>query len=67
VLLATAMVATTNNLVVPARHDPLAPGMVLGSGDIKLNCGGSMVTGAVKWTALWIPLDNTGSLAYVPH
>jgi hypothetical protein len=46
-VLATALVATTNNLVVPASLIPW-PGMVLGSGDIKLNCGGSMVTGAVR-------------------
>lgn len=65
-VVATALVATTNNLVVPASMIPF-PGIVLGIGDLKLNCGGSMTTGAARWTALWIPLDNTGYLQYVAH
>lgn len=60
-VLATALKATTNNMVVPADNIP-APGLVLGPGAIKVNCGGSMVTGTVKWTVNYLPIDASGGL-----
>lgn len=61
--LATAMKATTNNMIVPA--DNLAtPGLVLGPGDIKLSCAASN-TGQVKWTITYEPLDAGGGVAAV--
>ena len=59
-VLATAMKVTTNNLIVPADNIPW-PGLVLGPGTILLDCAASN-TGAVKWTALWQPLDLRGYL-----
>lgn len=61
--LATAMKATTNNMVVPADDIP-AQGLVLGPGDIKLDCAASN-TGAVKWTVEWEPVDGSGNLVAV--
>lgn len=60
--LATAMKVTTNNLIVPA--DNLAgPGMILGPGVIKLNCGASN-TGAIQWTINYENVDDGGSVAF---
>jgi hypothetical protein len=58
--LATAMKVTTNNMVVPA-DDLAAPGLVLGPGDIKLDCAASN-TGKVKWTCEWEPVDANAML-----
>lgn len=59
--LATAMKVTTNNMVVPA-DDLARPGMVLGPGDIKLNCAASN-TGAVKWTINYEKVDEGANIA----
>jgi hypothetical protein len=61
--LATAMKSTTENLVVPA-DDIAAPGLVLGPGDIELDCAASN-TGSVKWTLIWIPVDAGANVASV--
>lgn len=60
---ATAMKVTTNNLVVPA-DDLAAPGLVLGPGTIKLNCGASN-TGNVKWTIVYENVDSGANVAIV--
>ncbi len=61
-VLATAMVATTGNLVVPANN--LAyPGLILGPGTIKLDCAGSSVTGTVKWSMMYVPLEVASAVA----
>jgi len=60
-VLATAMKVTTNNLVVPADDIP-APGLTIGIGAIKLNCGASN-TGAVKWTIRWVPIEAGANVA----
>ena len=53
--LATAMKATTNNLIVPA--DNLAPpGLILGAGSILLDCAAS-ITGAVSWSIWYVPIE----------
>jgi hypothetical protein len=56
-VLATAMKSTTLWAVVPADSIP-APGLVLGPGDIELDCAGSSGTGSVKWTVEWEPVDS---------
>lgn len=56
--LATALKATTNNMVVPA-DDLAAPGLILGPGTIKLSCSASN-TGATKWTLIYVPIDSAG-------
>lgn len=61
--LATAMKSTTENLVAP-DDDIAAPGLVLGPGDIELDCAASN-TGSVKWTLLWIPVDSGANVAAV--
>lgn len=63
-VLATAMKSTTLWLVVPADAIP-APGLVLGTGDIELDCAGSSGTGAIKWTVEWVPVDAGANLAAV--
>lgn len=63
-VLATAMKVTTNNLVVPADNIP-QPGVVLGPGDIKVNCAGSSVTGAIKWTLVYENVDAGANVAAV--
>lgn len=62
-VVATAMKVTTNNLVVPA-DDMGANGLILGPGDIKLNCAASN-TGNVKWTVEWERVDLEANLAFV--
>ncbi len=60
---ATALKSTTLWLVVPADN-LAAPGLVLGPGDIELDCAGS-ATGSVKWTVEWEPIDGAANLTYV--
>ncbi len=61
-VVATAMKSTTNNLVVPADNIA-APGLVLGSGAIKVDCAGSSVTGTVKWTLVYDIIDSGANVA----
>lgn len=61
--LATAMKSTTENLVVPA-DDIAAPGLVLGPGDIELDCAASN-TGSVKWTLVYEAIDAGANVAVV--
>lgn len=61
-VLATAMKSTTNNLVVPADSIPW-PGVVLGPGVIKVDCAGNSVTGTIKWSIVWLPLEVAAALA----
>lgn len=58
-VLATAMKATTLWMVVPADNIPY-PGLILGPGAIVLSCAGSSVTGAIKWTLTYEPIDAAG-------
>ena len=37
-------------------------GMILPPGDVELECAGS-VTGEIKWSTWWIPLENGASMA----
>lgn len=62
-VLATAMKSTTENLVVPADNIP-APGLVLGPGDIELDCAASN-TGSVKWTLEYEVVDAGANVAVV--
>ncbi|MCI0333552.1 MAG: hypothetical protein L0228_10055 [Planctomycetes bacterium] len=62
-VLATALKSTTLWLAVPADNIP-APGLLLGPGDIELDCAGSSVTGAIKWTVVWTPVDAGANLAF---
>lgn len=61
-VLATALKATTANLVVPADNIP-APGVVLGPGVIKVNCAGNSVTGTIKWSLVYMPLEVAAAVA----
>jgi hypothetical protein len=61
--LATAMKSTSLWAVAPA-DDIAAPGLVLGPGDIELDCAASN-TGSVKWTLLWVPVDAGANVAAV--
>lgn len=61
--LATAMKSTTLWVVAPA-DDIAGPGLVLGPGDIELDCAASN-TGAVKWTLVYVPIDSAGVVANV--
>lgn len=63
-VLATAMKATTLWLVVPADNIPW-PGLILAPGDIVLSCAGSSVTGSIKWTVNYEPVDAAGLLIAV--
>ena len=49
---ATAMVKATNVLVAQAAAQILKPGV------IELNCAGASVTGAIKWTVVYVPIDD---------
>jgi hypothetical protein len=63
-VVATAMKGTTNLFVtLPADTIP-AEGIILGPGDIELDCAASN-TGAVKWTVEWEPVDGAGHLTAV--
>ena len=60
-VLATALKSTTLWLVVPA--DNIAdPGLVLGPGDIELDCAASN-TGSVKWILHYTPLDPEAAVS----
>ena len=61
--LATAMKSTTLWLVVPADNIA-APGLVLGPGDIELDCAASN-TGSVKWTLNYELVDTGANVAVV--
>lgn len=63
-VLATAMKSTTLHLVVPADNIPM-PGLVLGPGDIELDCAASN-TGQVKWTLVYERIDVGAAVAVVP-
>lgn len=62
-VVATAMKSTTLWGVLPADNIP-AEGIILGPGDIELDCAASN-TGAVKWTVEWEPVDGAGHLTAV--
>ena len=46
------MVEATNVLLAQAAAQILKPGV------IELNCAGSSVSGAIKWTVLYVPIDD---------
>lgn len=58
--LANAMKSTTLWLVAPADNIP-APGMILGPGDIELDCAASN-TGSVKWTLEYENVDEAATV-----
>lgn len=60
-VLATAMKATSIWCVVPADNIA-APGLVLGPGDILLDCAASN-TGSVKWTLVYENIDAGANVA----
>lgn len=62
-VLATAMKSTSLWLVAPADSIPW-PGMLLGPGDIELDCAATN-TGSVKWIAEWTPVSGDGNLVVV--
>lgn len=59
-VLATAMKSTTLWLVVPADNIP-SPGLILGPGDIELDCAASN-TGSVKWTLVYRKLESASAV-----
>jgi hypothetical protein len=61
--LATAMKSTTLWMVAPA-DDIAPPGLVLGPGDIELDCAASN-TGQVKWTLVYELIDAGANVAAV--
>jgi hypothetical protein len=63
-VVATALKSTTLWIVLPADDLP-AQGLVLAPGDIEIDCAGSSVTGAIKWTLIWEPVDAGGNVAVV--
>lgn len=62
-VLATAMKSTTLWLAVPADSIPY-PGLVLGPGDIELDCAASN-SGSVKWTLVYELVDSGANVAAV--
>lgn len=62
-VLATALKSTTLWLVAPADNIPSA-GLILGPGDIELDCAASN-TGQVKWIVEWEPVSGDGNLVVV--
>lgn len=62
-VLATALKSTTLWLAVPADL-PAAQGIILGPGDLELDCAASN-TGSVKWIAEWQPVSGDGNLVVV--
>ena len=64
-VLATALKSTTLWLAVPADMIP-AQGIVLGPGDIELDCAASN-TGAIRWVIEWQPIESAGLVSVVPH
>ena len=63
-VLATAMKSTTLWLVIPSDNIPW-PGLILGPGDIEIDCAGSSVTGKVKWTLTYELVDAGANVAVV--
>lgn len=63
-VLATALKSTSLWLVAPADNIA-AQGLILGPGDIEIDCAGSSVTGAWKWIAEWQPVSGDGNLVVV--
>lgn len=63
-VVATALKSTTLWVVLPADDLP-AQGLVVGPGDIELDCAGSSGTGSIKWTIVWSPVDAAGHLVAV--
>lgn len=59
-VLATAMKGTSIWCAVPADNIP-APGLVLGPGDILLDCAASN-TGKVKWTLVYELIDEAAEV-----
>ena len=49
---ANNLVAATNVALRQATQQVLKPGV------IELNCAGASVTGAIKWTVLYVPIDD---------
>lgn len=62
-VLATALKSTTLWAVAPADNIPW-PGLLLGPGDIELDCAASN-TGSVKWICEWVPASGDGNLVVV--
>lgn len=62
--LADALKSTTLWLVVPTDNIA-AQGLILGPGDIELDCAASN-TGAVRWIVEWEPVSGDGNLVKVP-
>lgn len=62
-VLATAMKSTTLWLVAPADNIPM-PGLILGPGDIELDCAASN-TGQVKWTLVFELVDSGANVSIV--
>ena len=63
-VVATALKSATLWLVLPADNLP-AQGLVLGPGDLEIDCAGSSVTGKVQWTIEYVPLDPNAVLTVV--
>jgi len=63
-VVATALKSTTLWLVLPADNIP-AQGLILGPGDIEIDCAGSSVTGSIKWITEWQPVSGDGNLVVV--
>lgn len=63
-VLGTAMKSTTLWLVAPADNIA-AGGIILGPGDIEIDCAGSSVTGKVKWTIEFELLEPNSQLVIV--
>ena len=61
---ATAMKGDTNLFVTVPANDIAYPGLVLGPGDIELDCAASN-TGNVKCTVKYVPEDSAGVLVAV--
>lgn len=62
--LATAMKGTTNLWLTVPADDIAPPGIVVGPGDIELDCAASN-TGSVKWTLKYVPEDSAGVVTAV--
>lgn len=62
-VLATALKSTTLWIVAPADNIP-GNGLILGPGDIELDCAASN-TGSVKWFCEWQPVSGDGNLVVV--
>lgn len=63
-VLATALKSTTLWAVVPA-DGMAAGGLILGPGDIELDCAGSSGTGSIKWILEWEPVSGDGNAVVV--